>query len=150
MQPPVKKMDDLMTMWSNDAKMDETEPHKELARIPVLHAKYVRILTYHKMVVTAVERDYKIQKKFAADYYAGNLNNPDDLKEHKLEPFRRQIAKAHIPEWVEADEKLNDILLKKAFHQQIVDTCNMIIKELNNRTFQVRAIIDWEKFVGGK
>jgi hypothetical protein len=150
MQLPIKSLDSLMSMWATDAQLDETEPHKELARIPVLHAKYVRILTHHKMIVAAIEREYRIQKKFAADYYAGNLNNPDDLKEHNIEPFKRQIAKTHIPDWVDADEKLNGTLLKKAFHQQVVDACNFIIKELNNRTFQIRAIIDWEKFVGGK
>jgi hypothetical protein len=34
-------------------------------------------------------------------------------------------------------------------HEEVVDVCNAILKELNSRTFQLRSFIDWEKFIQG-
>jgi hypothetical protein len=37
----------------------------------------------------------------------------------------------------------------KAYHDEIVELCTSILKELNSRTYQLRSLIDWEKFIGG-
>jgi len=34
-------------------------------------------------------------------------------------------------------------------HNEIVEVCQAIIKELNNRTWELRSFIDWEKFIQG-
>jgi hypothetical protein len=51
---------------------------------------------------------------------------------------------------LDSDKELNAILLKKVLHEEIVDFCKSVLKELNNRTFQVRSIIEWEKYTGGQ
>jgi hypothetical protein len=34
-------------------------------------------------------------------------------------------------------------------HEEVVEVCNAILKELNNRTWELRSFIDWEKFIQG-
>ena len=41
-----------------------------------------------------------------------------------------------------------DIVIKKIIHQEIVDTCDSILKELNNRTYQLGNITKWMMFIG--
>jgi hypothetical protein len=41
-------------------------------------------------------------------------------------------------------------LMKKVIHEEIVNFCQSIIKELNNRTFQLNSIVKWEIYSGGK
>jgi hypothetical protein len=148
MKPPVS-IETLMEEWSKDSVIDTTEPGKELARIPLMHSKYLRIMTHHNLVVKKTLSDYNHLRRVKWEYYNGDLNNPDDLAKYKLEPMMKKVLRADISTYLDSDRELNDILLKKAMHDEIVEFCKSVLKELNNRTFQVRSIIDWEKFTGG-
>lgn len=149
MKPPVS-LDDLMKMWSEDSVIDQTEPGRAMADIPKLHAKYLKILSYHNLVVKKLHGDYQKLKKLKWEYYNGDLNNLEDLKEYNLEPFTKKVIRQDISMWIDADKQLNDILLKKAMNQEIVDATTLILKELHSRTFQIKSIIEWERFTGGK
>lgn len=148
MKPPVN-IDALMEEWSKDAPIDETEPSRELAKIPSLHAKYLRIMTHHNMIVKKLMGDYNARRRIKWEYYSGDLNNPEDLETYNLEPMTKKVLRADIPIYLDSDPELNNILLKKVVHEEIVDFCKSVLKELNNRTFQIRSFIDWEKFTGG-
>jgi hypothetical protein len=37
----------------------------------------------------------------------------------------------------------------KIMHDEIVDVCQSILKELNNRAWELKSFIDWEKFIQG-
>lgn len=149
MKPPVN-IDDLMDMWTKDSPVDITEPSRELERIPSLHSKYLKIMTHHNLVVKKLMSEYQTRKKIKWEYYNGDLNNPEDLATHNLEPMRKKVLRADISIYLDSDKELNAILLKKVLNEEIVEFCKAVLKELNNRTFQVRSIIDWEKFVGGQ
>lgn len=148
MKPPVD-IDKLMAMWSEDAPIDETEPSKELARIPKLHAKYLNIMTHHSLIGKKLHAQYSQRKRIKWEWYNGDLNNPEDLETHKLEPMLKKILRADIPMYLESDAELNNLLLKKVMNEEIVDFCKAIIKELNNRTWQLKEFIAWEKFTHG-
>jgi hypothetical protein len=148
MKPPVN-IDDLMEMWSTDSKVDETEPSRELAKISSLHAKYLRILTHHNLVSKKLQSDYTIRKKIKWEYYNGDLNNPEDLETYKLQPLLKKIMRQDIPIYLDSDPDLNNLLMKKVLHQEIVDFCSSVLKEINNRTWQLRSFIEWEKYTSG-
>lgn len=150
MKPPVT-IDILMDMWSKDAQVDLTEPARELAKISSLHAKYLNILSHHNLIIKKLNSDYTKKKSIMFQYYSGDLNDPEELDKHNFkEPMRKKILRQDIPIYLDGDEQLINILLKKSLHQEIVDYCSSIIKEINNRTFQLNNIIKWEIFVGGK
>lgn len=148
MKPPVD-IDKLMAMWSEDAIIDETEPSKELARIPRLHAKYLSIMTHHSLIVKKLSSEYNKRRKVKWEWYSGDLNNPEDLAAYNLEPMMKKILRADINMYLESDTELNNILLKKVMNEEIVEFCKSVLKELGSRTYQLRSFIDWEKFVGG-
>ena len=148
MKPPVN-IDALMEEWSKDSKVDETEPGRELAKISSLHSKYLRILTHHNLVCKKLMSDYQKLKKIKWEYYSGDLNNPEDLAQYKLQPIMKKILRQDIPTYLDSDTELNEILIKKMIHQETVDFCGSVLKELNNRTFQLNGLIKWEMFAGG-
>jgi hypothetical protein len=149
MKPPVS-IDDIMEEWSKDAAIDETEPGRETAKIPSLHAKYLRVLTHHNLICKKLTADYNKLRRIKFEYYSGDLNNPEDLEEYGFEPMNKKLLKQEIPAYLDSDNDLNNILIKKLVHQEIVDFCSSVMKELNNRTFQLGNIIKWEQFTGGK
>jgi hypothetical protein len=86
-------------------------------------------------------------KKLKWEYYTGKMDD-DDLKKYGWEPFQF-VLKADITTYMDADEDLNKYKAQKMMHDEIVEVCTSIIKELNGRTFQLRSFIDWEKFIQG-
>ena len=143
----MSKLDDLLAMWAKDSEIDRTEPGKALLDIPKLHSKYLNILSNHRLLIRDCEFKYNRMKKIKWEYYTGKLDE-DDLKKHGWEPFP-YVLKSDITTYMEADEDMNRYLAQKRLHEEIVEVCNSILKELHSRTFQLKSFIDWEKFIQG-
>lgn len=143
-------LEDLMEMWSKDSKIKHDELGAESLRTPELHSKYLNYLTYHRMIAKAVTAEYTTMRKLMTEYYDGQHNTDKEfLAEYKLEPVRNLILKDKIPMYLETDERLVPLLLKKAVHEEIVEYCKSVILALKDRTWAIRASIDWEKFING-
>ena len=148
MMPPVS-IESLSEEWKKDSPIDITRLSDETSRIPVLHSKYSTILSYHNMCAKKLERQFYQLKAIKWQYYNGDLNNQEDLEKYGFEPLLKKVMKQNIQIFLDADEELNDILMKIAKHKEIVDLCTLIIKEINNRTYQVGNIIKQEIYLGG-
>ena len=134
-------------MWTVDSNIDRTEPGKELINIPKLHSKYLNILSRHRMLSKQSEFKYNKIRRLKWEYYTGKLDN-DQLKEYGWEPFPYTL-KSDITTYMESDDDINKHLVKKIMHDEIVELCQSILKELNSRTFQLRDFIAWERFIQG-
>lgn len=149
MKPPVD-ITALMEEWNNDCIIDRTEPSKELSKIPQLHAKYLRILTHHNLVVKNITKKYEELKSVKLKYYNCDLNNEEDLKKYNLEPNPKKVYKFDMATYMGGDSDLNNIKLKIDLHQEIVNFCSSVLKEISNRTYQLNNIVKWEIFIDGK
>ena len=136
-----------MTEWDKDSHIDRTEPGKAMIDIPKLHAKYLNILSRHKLLVKDAEFKYARMRKVKWEYYTGKMGD-DDLKKYGWTPFPYTI-KSEISTYMEADEDLNKFVAARMLHEEIVSACEMIMKELHSRTFQLKSYIDWERFIQG-
>lgn len=141
------KLDELLEMWKKDAEIDRTEPGKALLDIPKLHSKYLNILTRHKLLQKESEFKYSRMKKIKWEYYTGKMDQ-DDLAKYGWDPFPYTL-KSDLNIYFESDEDLNKLEAQKILHEQIVEACQSILKELNSRTFQLRDFIAWERFIQG-
>ena len=143
----MKQLDDLLEMWRADSVIDRTEPGKALINIPQLHSKYLNILSRHRLLSKESEFKYNKMKKLKWEYYTGKLDK-DQLEKHNWQPFPF-ILKSDITTYLESDEDINRYIAQKILHDEIVDVCSSILKELNSRTFQLRDFIQWERFIQG-
>ena len=143
----MSKIDEVLQMWTADANIDRTEPGKALLDIPKLHSKYLNILSSHRLLAKEAEFNYNKWRKLKWEYYTGRLDE-EELRERGWTPFPYTL-KSEINTYLDADEDINKYLAKKLLHEEIVEVCQAIIKELNARTFQLRDFISWEKFIAG-
>lgn len=143
----MSKIDDVLEMWSKDTEIDRTEPGKALLDIPKLHSKYLNILSSHRLASRDAEFKYNRMKKIKWEYYTGKLDD-GELKKYGWEPFPF-VLKADIATYLESDEDLNKYKAQKIMHDEIVEVCQSIMKELNNRAWELKSFIDWEKFIQG-
>jgi hypothetical protein len=143
----MSKLDELLEEWRKDADIDRTEPGKALLDIPKLHSKYLNILSRHRLLSKEAEFKYNKMKKLKWEYYTGKLDD-DDLKNYAWDPFP-YVLKSDLSTYMESDEDLNKYSAQKIMHDEIVEVCTAILKELNSRTFQLRDFIAWERFIQG-
>ena len=143
----MKQLDDLLEMWRVDSVIDRTEPGKALINIPQLHSKYLNILSRHRLLSKEAEFKYNKMKKLKWEYYTGKLDK-NQLEKHGWEPFPF-VLKSELTTYLESDEDLNRLIAQKILHDEIVEVCSSILKELHSRTFQLRSFIDFEKFISG-
>ena len=144
----METLESILKLWENDAVIDQTEPGKELIRIPILHNKYLTILTKHKIAVKKSHFDYLRMRKIKWEYYTGKMSQ-EELKDYGWEPFQFTL-KSDISTYLEADADLIKLLEKKVYHEEAVSVIESIMSELKQRTWQLRDFISWEKFIGGQ
>ena len=143
----MNQIEELLEMWRKDSDIDRTEPGKALLDIPKLHSKYLNILSRHRLLSKESEFKYNKMKKLKWEYYTGKLDK-DQLEKHNWQPFPF-VLKSDITTYLESDEDINKHIAQKIVHDEIVDACQSILKELNSRTYQLRDFIAWERFIQG-
>lgn len=144
----MENLEQILKYWESDSQMDQTEPSKELLKIPLLHSKYLNILTKHKIASKKAHFDYLRMRKIKWEYFTGKMSK-EELDEYGWEPFQFAL-KSDINTYLEADGDLIKLLEKKVYHEEAISVIESIMAELKQRTWQLRDFISWEKFVNGQ
>jgi len=142
------KLDDIMNMWEQDSKIDQTELGEESLKIPLLHHKYYKILIEEGLLIKKLELDYKSLYKLKFEYYMGTLDK-ETLNERGWTPNSLKILKADISVYTEADQELQSIQARIDILKTKILFIESIIKTITNRGFLIKNSIDWERFKVG-
>lgn len=143
------KLEELLELWNKDSYIDEGLISTELLKIPQLHSKYLKILNEHKLAATRCKFEYDKLKNIKTEYYLGNLDR-ETLEEYGWEQFDLRIGtKGNVERYISSDEQLIKLLQKKIYHEQAQYTCEQILLELKNRSWQLKTFVDYQKFLSG-
>jgi len=142
------KLDEVLENWDRDSIIDESKIKQELINIPKLHAKYIRILNEHKLASYKAKFDYEKMKSIKSEYYLGHLDQ-ETLESYGWEQFDIHVTKSGVEKYLNADNTLVKLLQKKIYHDQTISVCESILNELKSRTWQLKSLIDYEKFLSG-
>lgn len=143
----MENLEQILKYWEKDAEIDQTEPGKELIKIPTLHSKYLGILIKHKIASKKAHFDYLRMRKVKIDYFSGRMDQ-EELDARGWQPFQF-VLKSDVNAYLEGDDDLIKMLEKKVYHEETVSVLESIMSELKSRTFQLRDYIQWERFIGG-
>jgi len=143
----METLDKILEAWKKDSEVDITEPSKEIVRIPMIHSKYLSAMTKHNISSKKALFDYNKLKRTKWEYYTGKMSE-EELQECGWEPFRYTL-KSDVSTYIESDKDLIKLMEKKAYYDECVSVCQAIIKELNNRTWQLREHMTHERFIQG-
>jgi len=145
--PTQAQIDALLEEWKKDSKLDPVALDKALSVTGSLHSKYMTILSVHRRAFKEANRVFAKLKRIKYEYYSGRLDQ-EALKKYNWTPFPYTL-KGDFATYLESDP---DILSAKRIldiHEEIVEICQSIIKELGARTYQLRDLLSWEKFIAG-
>lgn len=143
------KLEELLELWNQDSNIDESNIGGELLRIPQLHSKYLKVLNEHKLASIRCKFEYDKMKNIKTEYYLGHLDK-ETLDEYGWEQFDIRVGtKNNVERYIASDDQLIKIIQKKSYHEQIVYTCEQILTELKNRSWQLKTFVDYQKFLSG-
>lgn len=141
-------LESLIDSWTKDSAVDSTDPGKEILRIPILHNNYNKYLTLHNLATKRAILEISKLRKVKWAYYTGKMSD-EELKECGWEPFQF-VLKSDISVYIEGDVDLIALQRKKAYHEEASNFCQNVMKELNNRTWQLKEFMAWERFINGQ
>ena len=142
------KIEELYNEWAKDGEINIDNISRNSADIPKLHNKYFRWYVEEGLYLKKLKSDYKVLIKLKGDYYQGNLDS-SELKQYGWVPQPLKILRADIPTHIEADADVIKSSLKIGLQEAVVEYLESIIKQINNRNFILKNIIDYEKFRTG-
>jgi len=142
------KLEDIQTFWEKDSQVDRTELGEEALKIPQLHSKYFKIYSQERLTLRKLEADMKQLKLSKYEFYTqGPTKETQDLG-WQLPPIGK-ILKSDVNSYIEGDKDIINLSLKIGMQQEKVDFVDSIIRSLNNRGYNIKAAIDWERFKVG-
>ena len=144
------KIENIISMWQEDVKIDETELSRESLNIPLLHGKYLKHFSDERLKLRALKMKHKQLSTRLSDYYRGDLNNPEDLAELGREPYQFKRLKQEVSHYVDSDSEMVQLNTKVAYQQELVDILEEIIKAINTRGYVIKNSLDFLRFTSGQ
>jgi len=142
------KLEEIFEQWKINSNIDKTELGDEVLNIPKLHHKYYQILINERLLLRSHEAEMKKLKLDKHEFFTQGPNEETKTKGWKL-PAKGLILKSDIPMYIDADDDLIKLSLKIGVQQEKIDLLESIIRTLMNRGYNVKAAIDWQKFING-
>ena len=139
-------LDDIQCMWEKDSQLDKDNLHDESLKIPVLHAKYHELFNNTLLLRKKAEQQRKNIRHERYEYFSGKAD-PEVYVEN---PFPKKIRdKETMQKYLDADEKLSQINLKIDYYETQLNYIESILRQISNRTYQIKNAIEWSKFIAG-
>jgi hypothetical protein len=140
--------DDINEMWSKDCKINETDLMTESRRIPELHSKYYNLFFKEVLKVKKIKADLKELERAKFEYYTGSMDE-EELKERGWKPNPLKILRNDLDKYLQSDRDIINLSLKIAYHEERANYLESIVRQINNRNFIIKSMIDWAKFTNG-
>ena len=138
-------LDEIQSLWDGDSQLDVDNLHTESTNVPALHAKYYRILNKIILLKKMEENKFKVLKKEKWQYYTGKA----DPQIYVEKPFDHKVLRQDVDKYMDADEDLIKLNSKIDYYQVMLSYLDSILKTINNRTFQIKNAVEWQKFIRG-
>ena len=142
----ILNLDMIQSMWEEDSKIDIDNLHEESLKVPQLHSKYHEMMNNLILLRAKAEQLKKNIRHDRYEYFSGKAD-PDVYVEN---PFPKKIRdKETMQKYLDADEKLSEALMKIQYYDTMISYLDSILKQISNRTYQIKNSIEWHKFQAG-
>ena len=138
-------LETIQSMWEKDSQIDIIKVHEEAAKIPSLHAKYWDVYNSLKLLKEKAQTQESSVRLERHNYYSGK----SDPEVYKAEPFPYKVRdKEAMKRYMDADERIQKIYCKIKYYDVMLTYLEDIVKQINNRSYQLKNIIDWQQLSG--
>ena len=138
-------LEELQNLADKDLKINDTELDLESLKTPQLHNKYSKYYNKYKNLLKVAEQDLARITREKWEYYTGKA----DPAIYQEKPFNLKVLRQDVDKFIDADDNVIKARQKIEYIKQICKFCEDTLKQINNRTFQIKNAIEWKKFTEG-
>lgn len=138
-------LNEIEKLWKEDSYIDPDNLHLESIKIPSLHSKYFNIYNNLSLLRKKEENNFLELQKEKWLYYSGKA----DPEVYKQKPFDHRVLKSDLDKYLDADDELIRSNTKIEYYNIMLKFLESILKSIENRSFQIKNSIDFQKFIGG-
>ena len=139
-------LEKIQAMWEKDSHIDPDELHTASLVVPTLHAKYYQLFNDLRLLRAKAKKTYQKVYQERYLYYSGKA----EPEIYEKDPFPYKVReKDAIQRYLDSDERLSNVELKVEYYDTMIDYIESIIKIVQNRTYQIKNAIEWQKFIRG-
>ena len=144
-------LEEILGQWSIECVIDKVSLDETSRQTPVLHAKYLQLLTHAKLMLKRAEASQKVLLKNKWLYYNGKLDqaaienfgwDPDPFDGLK-------VLKGEMDHYYDSDPDIQKSEEKIQYYKTIIETLTEIVTSLNWRHQTIGNIIRWKQFEAG-
>ena len=141
----------ILDMWSSDCVIGQSSLDESSRQTPLLHAKYLELLSTAKLRLKKAEQEQKILLKDKWLYYNGKMDQSEiEEKGWKPDPFDGlKILKGEMDYYYDSDPEIQHSVEKIEYIKTIIDTLNEILNNVNWRHQTISNMIKWRIFESG-
>ena len=139
-------LETIQSMWVKHSQLDPDNLHNESLNIPVLHAKYYDLYNNITLLRKKADQQRKNIRHERYEYFSGKADPDVYIKD----PFPKKIRdKETMQKYLDADEKLSGVSLKIEYYDVMLKYLEEILKQLAQRTYQIKNAIEFMRFAAG-
>ena len=138
-------------MWKEDCVIDEMKLDETSRQTPILHAKYLELLSTVKLQLKRAEFSQKTLLKEKWLYYNGKMDE-DQIVEMGWDPdpFNGlKILKGEMDYYYDADPEIQKSEEKIQYYKTVSESLTEIISNITWRHQMIKNMIEWKKFQSG-
>ena len=146
----MKELNLIHNMWKEDcvigSKLDEASQ-----QTPMLHAKYLRLLSEAKSKHKHLELDQKTLLKEKWLYYNGKMTREEiESRGWALDPFDGlRVMKGEMDHYYDSDPEIQKSVEEIAYWKIVIDTLSEILENIKWRHQTIGNMIKWKVFESG-
>ena len=138
-------------MWAKDCIIDANKLDEASRQAPLLHAKYLELISTYKLQLKKTEFE---QKKLLKDkwlWYNGKMSQEEmEKKGWNPDPFNGlKILKGEMDHYYDTDPEIQESELRIQYYKNVIDTLTEIINNVNWRHQTIGNMIKWKQFESG-
>ncbi len=142
-------LEQLMSTWEIDCKIDDNHLGEASTDTPNLHSKYVNHLVSYKLKLAKIKGEYNLLRKNKFRYYRGELSRQEleDLgwvQWQGVKPLKNEMD-----EFLQGDTDLVQMEQKVEYLNTIVYFLESVLSQIRSRDFQIKNGIQWKQFLVG-
>lgn len=143
-------VNNIVTEWEGDAHIDATQIDSASLSTPVLHCKYLRMLSGWKTKKTTLKSRLHEMRDAKIRYWRGEMSR-EELQHYGWAQWQyNKPAKVELENMLAADSDVSNIQMQLEGCETIIYVLESIMREINNRNFTISNYIKIKQFTQGE
>ena len=138
-------------MWAKDCIIEDMKLDESSRQTPILHAKYLELLSTVKLQLKRAEFSQKTLLKQKWLYYNGKMDQETVVElGWDPDPFNGlKILKGELDYYYDSDPEIQKSEEKIQYYKTLIETLTDILSNITWRNQTIKNMIEWKKFSSG-